>query len=261
MSDPLVAAIGQAAASLPDGVLDSLERLLAADGTNGALLTAAPTDGAREQVRTLLAARDSAGVESGALALALAAARERERAARAQRVSVVWTGPDTYAVPVRRTDQALLELIRRAQQRLIVVSFAVYKVPEVAAALIECARRGCEVAVVVESEAESGGKVSFEMAKALGSAVAEHARLYTWPLEARPDVGNGKAASLHVKCAVADRQRLLVSSANLTEYAFTKNMELGLLVEGGEVPGRVQDHLEVLLQRRILKPLARSTSA
>ena len=63
-------------------------------------------------------------------------------------------------------------------------------------------------------------------------------------------------ASLHVKCAVADRQRLLVSSANLTEYALTKNMELGVLVEGGEVPARVQEHLEALLQRRILQPLA-----
>jgi len=170
--------------------------------------------------------------ESAALALALAAAREREESARQQRVSIVWTGPETDAVPVRRTDQALLELIARASRKLIVVSFAVYKVREVANALIAATQRGCNVAVVLESEVESGGKVMFEMAAALGSDVAAHARLYTWPHDLRPETGAGKRASLHAKCAVADGERLLVSSANLTEYAFTKNMELGLLVEG-----------------------------
>lgn len=253
MNDALVAAIGNAASSLPDGVLDSLARALSTNGGNGSILSAAPSDGAREHVRAILAARDAAGVDNSAVALALAAARDRERAARAQRVSVVWTGPETYAVPVRRTEQALLELIALARQRLIIVSFAVYKVPEVADALVNCSERGCDVAVVVESEAESGGKVSYEMSKALGSKVAQHARLYTWPLEERPDVGNGKRASLHVKCAVADKQRLLISSANLTEYAFTKNMELGLLVEGGDVPGRVQAHLDALFSNDVLR--------
>jgi phosphatidylserine/phosphatidylglycerophosphate/cardiolipin synthase-like enzyme len=107
--------------------------------------------------------------------------------------------------------------------------------------------------VVVESEVESGGKVTFEMSQALGSEVAKHATLYTWPRELRPETGNGKRASLHAKCAVADGERLLVSSANLTEYAFTKNMELGLLVEGGDVPSRVQAHLEALISSGVLR--------
>jgi phosphatidylserine/phosphatidylglycerophosphate/cardiolipin synthase-like enzyme len=140
--------------------------------------------------------------------------------------------PETDAVPVRRTEQALLELIARANRKLIVVSFAVYKVREVADALIAAAQRGCDVSVVLESEAESGGKVTFEMAEALGSDVAACANFYSWPYELHPETGAGRRASLHAKCAVADGERFLVSSANLTEYAFTKNMELGLLVEG-----------------------------
>ena len=61
-------------------------------------------------------------------------------------------------MPVRRTDQALLELIARANRKLIVVSFAVYKMREVAGALIAQrvldllgevrARRGMTVIVV-----------------------------------------------------------------------------------------------------------------
>lgn len=255
MNDPLVDAIGRAVSSLPDGALDALERALRDGASEGAVLEAVPTDSYREQARALLAARDAAGVDAQAVALALAAARQRDEVAMGQRVSIVWTGPETAAVAKRRTDQALLELIAMARSRLIVVSFAVYKVPDVVAALVACSERGCDVAVVVESEAESGGNVTFEMSQALGSEVAEHATLYTWPSELRPDVGSGRRASLHAKCAIADGERLLVSSANLTEYAFTKNMELGLLVEGGDVPARVEAHLEALIEGGALRPL------
>lgn len=255
MSEALVREIGRTVAALPDGALDALERALRAGGDDRVVLDAVPTDVFRERAALLIAARNAAGFDGAAVALALAAARERERAARAQRVSVVWTGPETSAIPVRRTEQALLELIANARERLIVVSFAVYKVPEVAAALIARAERGCEVAVVLESEAESGGKVSFEMSRALGSDVSQHATLYTWPGELRPATANAKRASLHAKCAVADGERLLVSSANLTEYAFTKNIELGLLVEGGDVPARVQGHFDALIGDGVLRPM------
>jgi hypothetical protein len=43
---------------------------------------------------------------------------------------------------------------------------------------------------------------------------------------------------------VASSRWLFLSSANLTEYAFTINMELGVLVTGGRLPGRVQGHLD-----------------
>ena len=92
---------------------------------------------------------------------------------------------------MRRTDQALIELVNAAKRRLIVVSFAVYKVPAIADALVAAAARGVSVAVVVESEAESGGKVDYEMAAALGSEVAKHATIYTWPAENRPKTAKG----------------------------------------------------------------------
>lgn len=255
MTDRLVLEIGRAVASLPDGALEALERAFGADRPDASIVDAVPTDAFRERARAICVARDGSGVDNTTVALALAAAKEREQASRGVRVSPVWTGPETAAFRVRRTDQALLELIAAAREHLIVVSFAVYKVPEIAAALIAAAERSCEIMVVLESEAASGGKVSFEMSDALGSHVAEHVTFYTWPSELRPETGNGKRASLHAKCAVADAEQLLVSSANLTEYAFTKNMELGLLIEGGEVPKRVEAHWRGLIADGVLRRL------
>ena len=65
----------------------------------------------------------------------------------------------------------------------------------------------------------------------------------------------GKLGSLHVKSAVADGRWLLLSSANLTEYAFTINMELGVLISGGRLPGRVESHFDGLIARRIVQPI------
>jgi phosphatidylserine/phosphatidylglycerophosphate/cardiolipin synthase-like enzyme len=61
---------------------------------------------------------------------------------------------------------------------------------------------------------------------------------------------------LHVKCVIADARWLFLSSANLTEYAFSTNMELGELITGGDLPARAEGHFQRLLDSRLLAPLA-----
>jgi cardiolipin synthase A/B len=56
-----------------------------------------------------------------------------------------------------------------------------------------------------------------------------------------------RSGSLHAKCAVADDDLLFITSANLTEFAMNLNMELGILVRGGELPGQVRLHFERLI--------------
>jgi phosphatidylserine/phosphatidylglycerophosphate/cardiolipin synthase-like enzyme len=58
---------------------------------------------------------------------------------------------------------------------------------------------------------------------------------------------------LHAKCALADGDRLLVSSANFTTSALSLNMELGVLVEGGDMPREVEEHFETLMRDGVLR--------
>jgi cardiolipin synthase len=51
---------------------------------------------------------------------------------------------------------------------------------------------------------------------------------------------------------VVDEVSVLISSANLTEYALNLNMELGLLVRGGDLPGRLFGHLRRLMNENVL---------
>lgn len=184
--------------------------------------------------------------ESVALAL-LAAAYTAKTLRGQQKIEPVWTGPETEVVPLRHTEQVLLQVIDAAQQTLHVVSFAVYKVKDIARALVRAAERGVTIHIYLETPDASQGKVAFDTIGALGQEVVQKARMYVWPLEKRQKSAAGKHGSLHAKICVADGRALLVTSANLTQYAMTLNMEMGLLVHGGPLPAQVEAHLNRLV--------------
>ncbi len=193
--------------------------------------------------------RDAPDVSPQSVALALLTAAQAEAAHRQrQRLELVWTGPDSHVIPLRRTDQALLQLIDGAQERLHIVSFAVYKVETIGQAIVDAVRRGVAVSIYLETPDASQGRIAFDTIGALGEQVVRRVQLYVWPLEARLRTADGRHGSLHAKVAVADEQTLLISSANLTEYAMTLNMELGLLIHGGPLPGQVAAHLARLVE-------------
>jgi phosphatidylserine/phosphatidylglycerophosphate/cardiolipin synthase-like enzyme len=190
------------------------------------------------------------------LAFALLAAGRCEEFARTNRqLELVWTGPEVEAIPPRRTEQALLEVINSARSTLTIVSFVAYKVPYVCGAIAGAARRGVSVRLILEDPEVSQGKVAFAALTSLGPDVAAHSQVYVWPLEKRTRGADGRHGSLHAKCAVADRTYLLLSSANLTEHALTLNLELGLLLTGGSLPSRVDAFFDFLIHSGTLVPV------
>jgi phosphatidylserine/phosphatidylglycerophosphate/cardiolipin synthase-like enzyme len=164
-----------------------------------------------------------------------------------QRIDVAWTGPGTDAVPLRRVDQVLYELMESAERELVLVTYAAYKAARALDALQAAIERGVRVALVIELAEESGGKITFDGLDGIRARVPR-ANVFYWPLERRPRSAAGAHGAMHVKCLIADRKTALVSSANLTDYALEMNMELGLVVSGA-VPGRLAAHFDQLVLR------------
>jgi phosphatidylserine/phosphatidylglycerophosphate/cardiolipin synthase-like enzyme len=190
----------------------------------------------------------AAGVSAEAVALALRTASYAEKAHReGQTVELVWTGPGTEAHPFRRTEQAVLQVLDSARQRITLVSYAVYRIPNIRELLVQAAHRGVRISIIVETPDKLEGQNEYSTLRALGGDVTACSAVYFWPKEKRGQDDNGKLGILHVKCAVADGRWLFLSSANLTEYAFTINMELGVLVTGGSLPRQMQEHFDRLI--------------
>ena len=75
---------------------------------------------------------------------------------------------------------------------------------------------------------------------------------YEWD---RTSTDLSATASVHAKCAVADGNIAFVTSANLSEAAMERNMELGVLLRGGQVPGLLDRHLAALVTTKHLRAL------
>ncbi len=207
------------------------------------MYTLADTPPGREAVARILAAWATAQVTGDEVAgMLLGASQARLRVEGELSIELVWTGPTTPFVPTRRTEQVLLDLIRGAQSDLILVSFVAYSVGSVVKALNEAASRGVRVRVLLEASTTHGGSLDIDPAATMRTSVPA-AELFTWKQKPEPFV-EGK---VHAKVAVVDGARAFITSANLTAYALEKNMEAGVLVNGGPVPKTLADHLQALI--------------
>jgi phosphatidylserine/phosphatidylglycerophosphate/cardiolipin synthase-like enzyme len=151
-----------------------------------------------------------------------------------------------------------LELIHHARKRLLIVTFAAYRAALMQEAIGSAIRRGVSFHFIGESVHESGGKITFDAFSAFDEPGGNTAKVFIWPQQQRLMDHEGKSGSLHVKCAVADEDYLLLSSANMTEYAMSLNMEVGALIKGGSLPAQVVHHFDRLIQNSILDLLQKS---
>lgn len=246
--DPLLAAVLNCVHGLPFGHV----RILAAavryvpggpESARSSVVATLPAPAFRQHASALLDAWANTPDFTGpAVAMALEAAlsvREHERDA--EKLDLVATGPSSPFVSIRHTRAVLLELIDRAHQELILVSYAAYKVPALVEALGRARERSVVVRLILESTADSAGALTHDGAEAF-KALKDSIEIYVWPLEKRP-----AGSRLHAKVAVADGELAFVTSANFTGHALDQNLEVGVLVTGGHTPRRLREHLHALI--------------
>ena len=99
---------------------------------------------------------------------------------------------------------------------------------------------------LLEFGAESQFQLSHDALKAFPAELQEKAEIFYWPVEKRELNLFGKPGKLHAKAAVIDKHALL-SSANLTGDAFLRNLELGVLFMGGDMPTKLRNHFDHLI--------------
>jgi phosphatidylserine/phosphatidylglycerophosphate/cardiolipin synthase-like enzyme len=211
---------------------------------NAAAVRTAIPDGHRDQADRLnLAWAGTPTTEGASIALALESALSARHVAAAETVDVVITGPDSPAAPVRLTSQVVQQMIASARQRVTIVSYAAYQIPSIIAALDGAAARGVRIDLILESPEHLRGGGGAE-------AYAKY-RTFEWPSDSRhpPD------AKLHAKAVIVDSRDVLLTSANMTNAAYDKNIELGLLCRGGTTAQRIQRHFDSLIARGVLNEL------
>src|SRR5262249_13158399 len=141
----------------------------------------------------------------------------------------IWSGPANGRFPVRRIDQVLYDLIAAAQRRILLVTFAAHGIAHLCGHLGAAVRRGANLTHIVGRGDDSQGQLSIGALRAFRELPLEKTKIFNWPVERRERNYAGRPGKLHAKCALID-DIAIVGSANFTDDAFNRNMELALTV-------------------------------
>jgi phosphatidylserine/phosphatidylglycerophosphate/cardiolipin synthase-like enzyme len=174
-----------------------------------------------------------------------AAAHAHALARRSSDIELVVSGPTTEVIHARRTEQVLLQMIDGATREILLITFALQMHDELRQALVGALGRNVAITVVAEDPADHPAFRGHPQEALHGLGV----RRLRWPQGERARQG----VSLHAKVVVADRAVALITSANLTEYAASDNLEAGALIHGTDTAQRLVEHIDELERRGILK--------
>lgn len=171
--------------------------------------------------------------------------------------ALVWTGPEVPGVHSRDTRRVFEELFRTAKESLWISTYAIF---DGASMFDIIARR-------LDAEPDLRITILLNLMKAHRAVGDEAIRKFAdmfwrkeWPGKDRPRVfydqralqQGPERAVLHAKGVVADGSSVFVTSANLTEAAFDRNIELGVLLKNQQLGRSVVRHFERLIESKML---------
>lgn len=189
--------------------------------------------------------------------------RSLERAVeRASAPDFVWTGPEVAGLHARDTRRVYEELLSSAKRSIWASTYAFFDGPRAFATLAKRMDSTPELRVTLLLNINRGpGDTS--TADSLVRRFAERFWNQEWPGKARPRVYydprsvniGAPGAVLHAKAVVADEESVFITSANLTEAALDRNIELGLLVRDRTLAATTLMHFRTLIEKKLLRPL------
>jgi phosphatidylserine/phosphatidylglycerophosphate/cardiolipin synthase-like enzyme len=189
---------------------------------------------------------------------------------RAQRPAVekvldlVTTGPEAPGVTSRDTSVVVRELFAHAERSVLVAGYAVYQGQQVFRALADRMQEVPQLKVRMFLDVQRvPGDTSAP--SELVHRFAHRFKTQQWPSD-RPlpelyydprslALDLDKRACLHAKCIVVDGESVFVSSANFTEAAQERNIEVGVLLRSRLLADRLVLHFDTLLAQSMLTPV------
>lgn len=213
------------------------------------------------EVEAALTGFEVLGVSASAAAVWLRTMNRSE--ARLPRPDMVWSGPEVLGLHARNTRRVYEELLGTAERSVWMSTYAFFDGPR---AFETLARRmdavaGMRAIVLLNIQRKRSDPTAPEH---LVRKFADRFWRSDWPGISRPQVfydprslelDGRHGGVLHAKAIVADEEIVFVTSANLTEAALDRNIELGLLARDKALAASISTHFAGLIDRGLLRPL------
>jgi phosphatidylserine/phosphatidylglycerophosphate/cardiolipin synthase-like enzyme len=193
--------------------------------------------------------------------LDLILADRRARPSMDDQLELVTTGPEVDGIANRDTGVVVRELFANALESVLVAGYAVYQGQRVFQALADRMLELPSLKVRMFLDIQRGPGDTSAPAEIM-TRFADRFRSQQWPKDRpMPEVyfdprslepDPKERSCLHAKCVVVDRQTVFISSANFTEAAQRRNLEIGLLIRSGPLASQLIQYFTDLLSRNLL---------
>ena len=177
-------------------------------------------------------------------------------------IEIVVSGPDVAAT-ARDTGVVIRQLFNKAKERVLAVGYAVHQGRSVFRDLADRldADESLEATLCLEVRREqTDTSLDSQVVGRFARNFVENEwpgtrlpRLYYDPRSLAP--AGPVHSALHAKCVVIDGREALVTSANFTEAAQERNIELGLLVNAPAIVSQIEAHFYSLIRNGHLERL------
>lgn len=178
-------------------------------------------------------------------------------------VELVSTGPTTDSTPTRQTAVVVRELFASARESVLVVGYAVNQGRQVFQTLADRMEQSPEMKVRLCLNVPRGWNDTSRDNELLLHFALDFQQ-HEWPGKKLPEVfydprsldtSSNKRTSLHAKCIVIDDRIAFISSANFTEAAQSRNIEVGVLLRSSPSAIQLVTHFDALITTGVLQPL------
>ena len=217
-------------------------------------------EGEANLVSGSLAKLDQAGIAPRGIALALQAADKALEAV--QLPDLVWSGPEVPGLHARDTRRVYEELISGAERSIWASTYAYFDGPKAFGVMAQSmdAKPDLSVKLLLNITRKWGDTTASEN---LVKQFADQFWTTDWPGQRKPDTyyfppsldQDATKGVLHAKGVVVDDASVFVTSANFTEAALDRNIEVGLLSRDHTLAASLATHFRVLIERELLRPL------
>lgn len=190
--------------------------------------------------------------------LELLAEARRETQRMADRVRLVWSPPELDHIDARDTSAVVRDLFAEAKTSVDIVTYALDAGEKAEVLFGDLAARmdaDASLKVRVFANAHRDYKDDTTPPAEIVAAFAKRFVDKVWSGARKPDlfydprsveIEYEKRASLHAKVVIIDRRKAFITSANFTEAAQARNIEVGVVIDDVGVAGRMAQQLDLL---------------
>jgi phosphatidylserine/phosphatidylglycerophosphate/cardiolipin synthase-like enzyme len=193
---------------------------------------------------------------------------------------LIFSGPQIEGARAASTLQEFDRVVSTANKELLVVTHSIYKADKILASIARRQEMGAKVIICYNISRKSPKNAGKSALKILDKARQDFIKewgaanplpqvfyfpLSLWragdpgvPPEALPalaGVGDFDFPVLHTKCIIADRSLALVTSANLSDSAQKRNLELGVLIKNPSYALKISNYFDGAIKTKVLLPL------